>query len=65
MHHRLTIYAKDVRNLTGRQEKAAYKLLRNIRKKFNLADNAMVNIEQFCSYTGFSREDVIRYLREA
>ena len=64
LHHRFTIYAKDVRTLTGRQRNAAYKLLRRIRKKFNLDKDALVTVEQFCSFTGFNRDEVVRYLRE-
>ena len=59
---RICIYAKDVVNLTGRKERAAWKLLAQIRKKHNKGKGQFVTIREFSDYTGIAVEDIQRSL---
>ena len=63
VHHRLVIYAEDVRNLTGRRRSVAYEPLTRVRKKYKLKKGALVTVKQFSSYTGLDAEDVLNYLK--
>ena len=55
---RIVIYAKDVINITGRKERAAWKLLAQIRKKYNKEKGQFVTIDEFCEFTGIKEERV-------
>lgn len=59
---RICIYAKDVVNITGRKERAAWKLLAQIRTKYNKKKGQFVTVEEFCEHTGISREIVKPFL---
>jgi hypothetical protein len=60
---RLVIYAKDVMNITGRQERTARKLLAKIRRQQNKPPGAFVSIDEFCQHTGLKEEKVIHFLK--
>lgn len=59
---RIVIYAKDVINITGRKERSAWKLLAQIRKKYNKEKGQFVTIDEFCEYTGIKEERVKPFL---
>jgi len=60
--YRIVIYAKDVMNITGRQERTARKLLSRIRRQFNKEKGAFVSIQEFCQFTGLHPEHVFPFL---
>ncbi|MEO6723637.1 MAG: hypothetical protein ABIN67_24935 [Ferruginibacter sp.] len=49
--NRIVIYAKDIMNITGRKERAARKLLAQIRKKYNKKKGTFISVREFCSFT--------------
>ncbi len=60
---RIVIYAKDVINITGRKERSAWKLLAQIRKKYNKEKGQFVTVKEFSEYTGIEEESIYCYLR--
>jgi len=46
------IYAKDIMNITGRKERAARKLLAQIRKKYKKKKGEFISIKEFSEFTG-------------
>ncbi len=59
---RIVIYAKDVINITGRKERAAWKLLSQIRKKYQKDKGQFITIDEFCEFTGIKEEKVQPFL---
>jgi hypothetical protein len=59
---RIVIYAKDVINITGRKERAAWKMLAQIRKKYKKEKGQFVTVDEFCEYTGIKEERVLPFL---
>ena len=49
--------------ITGKSERTSRRLLKQIRKAAPNANVSFVSLEQFCSYTGMTREAVIPYLQ--
>jgi hypothetical protein len=60
--NRIVVYAKDIMNITGRRERAARKLLAQIRKAGGKTRGAFVSVEEFCTYTGLRPEHVAVFL---
>lgn len=60
--NRIVIYAKDVMNITGRKERAARKLLAQIRKKYKKQKGAFISIDEFCEFTSLKKESVREFL---
>jgi hypothetical protein len=60
---RICIYAKDVMNITGRKERAARKLLAQIRKKYKKKKGQFITVTEFCEFTGIHVEIVLPYLK--
>ena len=60
--NRIVIYAKDVMNITGRKERAARKLLAQIRKKYKKQKGEFISIDEFCEYTGLDETRVKLFL---
>ena len=60
--NRIVIYAKDVMNITGRKERAARKLLAQIRKKYKKQKGEFISIDEFCEFTGLKKEGVYSFL---
>jgi hypothetical protein len=60
---RICIYAKDVMNITGRKERAARKLLAQIRKKYKKKKSQFVTITEFSLFTGIDEALVHSYLK--
>lgn len=59
---RIVIYAKDVINITGRKERAAWKLLAQIRKKYNKKKGQFVTVDEFADFTGICKEIIKPFL---
>ncbi len=59
---RLCVYPKDVQRITGKSERYGRMLLQKIRLYFSKEEHQFVTVEEFCSYTGFKKEDVILFL---
>ena len=60
---RLVLTTKDIMQITGKSERTSRRLLKQIRKAAPNANVSFVSLEQFCSYTGMTREAVIPYLQ--
>ncbi len=60
--YRIVVYAKDFMNITGRKERAARKLLAQIRKKYKKKKVQFVTVYEFCEYTGIKEEKVFPFL---
>jgi hypothetical protein len=60
--NRIVIYAKDIMNITGRKERAARKLLAQIRKKYRKKKGSFISVFEFCEYTGLQPENVRDFL---
>jgi len=56
------IYAKDIMNITGRRERAARKLLAQIRKKYKKKKGSFISVYEFCDFTGLKPENVKDFL---
>ena len=61
---RLCVYPKDVQRITGKSERWGRMLLEKIRTAMKKADHQFVTIKEFCSYTGFSIEEVKTLLND-
>jgi hypothetical protein len=55
---------KDVAMLTGKSEGHARRLVRAIKNKLNKSRNDMLSVEEFCSYTKLSPEEVSKALNK-
>ena len=61
--NRIVIYPKDVQNITGRKERAARKLISDIRQELGKTKQEFVTIHDFCDYTGLPKEEIEHFLR--
>lgn len=61
--NRIVIYAKDIMNITGRKERAARKMLAQIRKKYQKKKGEFISIDEFCQFTSLTKESVSEFLR--
>ena len=50
--NRLCIYAKDISNITGKGQRYAQRLLKNIRFVLNKSEHQFVTVKEFAEYTG-------------
>ena len=57
--NRIVVYAKDIMNITGRKERAALKLLAEIRKKYKKKKGSFITTKEFCEFTDID-EDLIK-----
>ena len=60
--NRIVIYAKDIMNITGRKERAARKLLAQIRKKYKKKKGEFISIKEFSEFTGLDIDMVQVFL---
>jgi len=60
---RIVIYAKDVMIITGRKERAARKLLAQIRKKYKKKKGQFITVMEFSEYTGIGEGCIYRSLK--
>lgn len=49
-------------NITGRKERAARKLLAQIRKKYKKKKGDFLTMKEFCSFTGLEENEVKEFL---
>ena len=59
---RLVIHPKDIQIVTGRTERYGRKVISRIKKSLNKTTDQYLTIEEFCTSTGLSLEDVKRQL---
>jgi hypothetical protein len=59
---RIVIYAKDIMNITGRKERAARKLLAQIRRKYKKKKGDFLTMKEFCNFTGLEETEVKEFL---
>lgn len=50
-------------NITGRKERAARKLIAQIRKKYKKKKEQFITANEFCEFTGLAIEDVTLFLK--
>jgi hypothetical protein len=50
-------------NITGRKERWAYKLMDQIRKKYNKDRGSLISVDEFCEFTGLRMEKVEAFLK--
>lgn len=61
--NRIVLQTKDIMLITGKSERTSRRLLKEIRKASKNSRISFVSLEQFCAFTGMSREEVIPYLQ--
>jgi hypothetical protein len=59
---RSCIYVKDVMNITGRRERAAWKLLAKIRHHYGKQKGQFITVKEFSLFTGIDEASVRQYL---
>jgi hypothetical protein len=62
--HRIVIYNKDVRMLTGKNQREATALLTKIRKHFSKNAYGYISSIEFSEYTGINLELINQHLIE-
>lgn len=60
---RIILYNKDLQLLTGKSEKACYRLMHKIRLKAGKASDIPITIHEFCDYLHIRPEIVRAHLR--
>jgi hypothetical protein len=61
--NRIVLQTKDIMLITGKSERTSRRLLKEIRKCSRNTRVSFVSLEQFCAFTGMTREEVIPYLQ--
>ena len=61
--NRIVLNTKDIMLITGKSERTSRRLLKEIRRSVRNTRVSFVSLEQFCSFTGMTREEVIPYLQ--
>jgi hypothetical protein len=59
---RFIIYQKDIQIITGRGEKYARGMMSRIRKKFKKDAEQLITVDEFCVFSGLSKEEVEKRL---
>jgi len=62
VNKRMCIYPKDVQRITGYSERFGRKLLSKIKKELNKESRHFISVDEFCSYTGLGKDEVLQYL---
>jgi hypothetical protein len=60
---RICIYAKDIMNITGRKERAARKLLAQIKRKYKKKRGQFITIKEFSEFTGITSDHIYHFLK--
>ena len=60
---RQVLNTKDIMLITGKSERTSRRLLKEIRQASANPNVSFVSLEQFCAYTGMTRETIIPYLQ--
>lgn len=61
--HCIVIYAKDIRNITGRSERTARKMLQQIREANGKRKGDLVSVEKLCRFSGLKEETVYQFMK--
>jgi predicted DNA-binding transcriptional regulator AlpA len=61
--NRIVLNTKDIMLITGKSERTSRRLLKEIRRSARNTRVSFVSLEQFCAFTGMTREEVIPYLQ--
>jgi hypothetical protein len=61
--NRIVLNTKDIMLITGKSERTSRRLLKEIRRSAPNTRVSFVSLEQFCAFTGMTREEVIPYLQ--
>jgi len=61
---RVIIYPKDVQRITGKSERYGRILLKKIKDKLSKEEHQFITIEEFCKYTGLSRELIHPFIHD-
>ena len=59
---RIVVYPKDVERITGRKDKTARKLLKDIRFHFGKTTKDFISVREFSQFTGLKEEDIYPFL---
>ena len=62
--HRICIYPQDVIWITGRSERYARDIIRDIRILHHKQSHQLVTIAEFCSYMGLSYQEVFNVINK-
>jgi hypothetical protein len=60
---RVVIYPKDVQNITGLGDRAARKLIQNIKSGLGKSRVMFVTVQEFCACTGIPEELIRDFLK--
>jgi hypothetical protein len=60
---RIVLQTKDIMLITGKSERTSRRLLKEIRKSVRNSKVSFVSLEQFCAFTGMTKEEVLPYLQ--
>lgn len=61
--NRLVIYPKDIQRVTGRGLRYAQRIIRAIKKHLGKKKHQFVTCDEFCEFSGISREELEEYLK--
>ena len=60
--HRVCIYPKDIQRITGKSYRQSTRLMHKVKASFNKLENEFLTIDEFCTYAGIKREDIIHLI---
>ena len=60
---RVAIYCKDIELLTGRRERYARKILRDMRRHYGKTKGQLISVSEVAAYLGLPLQDVIGVLQ--
>jgi hypothetical protein len=63
VRNRIVLQTKDIMLITGKSERTSRRLLKEIRKSARNSKVSFVSLEQFCAFTGMTKEEVLPYLQ--
>jgi hypothetical protein len=60
---RVVIYPKDVHIVTGKSERWARNIIKEIKQTLRKQENQLVSVDEFCSYMGLDNTQVKQQLQ--
>jgi hypothetical protein len=64
INKRVIIYPKDVVRITGKSYRQSLRILQDLKKSLNKPSNQLVNIKEFCDYSGLKIEQVEPFITD-
>jgi len=58
----MVMYTKDVAYIINKSERAARRLMNDIRRALGKERHHLISVREFCNYTGLSEDEVLRRL---